>query len=90
MLHRMCGASWRLCGGTHDRAAYLQVEHLLDENNMRLRGTSSDVSDAVILQHPGYVLYPTADQLDGQDVNCAAMLVPCHLVPGSDDDSQAS
>ena len=61
----------------------MQVDDLLQDNNVRLRGDDTGVVDAVIFRHAGFMLYPTADQLEGNEVDCAAMLVPRELVPQS-------
>ena len=66
----------------------MQVDELCSSQNARTRGAGA--TDALILQHEGFSLYPAADQMQDLDVDCAAYLVPLSMLDAAEGESSDS
>jgi hypothetical protein len=63
----------------------LQMDNVLMERSITTRG--SKAVSVVFVSHPGLAIFPVADQLQGSDVDCAAAVVPLHMLDSGNDDT---
>jgi hypothetical protein len=60
----------------------MQVGAALEAQDVKLRGAQA--ANLVIMHYDGLSLYPAADQMQGEDVDCAAYLVPISMMAAQD------